>query len=151
MKTRLLILTLILATTAVAHAKLPVEFRVEKQALSTPMTDIDEVFFSNYFLTKPVNVKFDGNVLNLYYDNGTTFLKKELTEINREKHFEGEELAQEVIYYTDKNNASDTISYVIDYAVGYLQFIVPTKNSKGEPIGYTSYCKFNANNELAAN
>ncbi len=72
MKATLLIITLVLATTAVVHAKLPVEFRVEKQALSTPMTDIDEVFFSNYFLTKPVNVKFDGTVLNLFFDNGST-------------------------------------------------------------------------------
>ena len=151
MKATLLIITLVLATTAVVHAKLPVMFRVEKQALSTPMTEIDEVFFNNYFIAKPVNVKFDGNVLNLFFDNGTSFLKKELEEVKVEKSLEGEELTQEIYYYSDKTNPSDSYSLVIDYMVGYVQLVVPTKNSKGEAIGYTSYKKFNKENELASN
>jgi hypothetical protein len=145
------ILTLVLGTSAMAQTKFPVNFRVEKLALSTPMTTLEEVFFNNYFIAKPVNVKFDGTVLNLCYDNGSTLAKTNVTEVNRSKSFEDDALTQETIFYTNDTNVSDTISLVIDHAVGYLQLVVPSKNSKGESVGYTSYRKFINKEELALN
>jgi hypothetical protein len=145
------ILILVFCSTAFSQKKLPVEFRVEKQAMSTPMTALDEVLFTNYYFSKPINIKFDGSLLNMYFDNGATFVKKNVTEVKRNSEFEDNRLATETILYTDIKNASDTISLVVDHTVGYVQIILPTKNSKGEYVGYTSYCKFAKDNELALN
>ncbi len=151
----IVLLTLVFCLNGFSQTKFPIQFRVEKQAMSTPMTTLEEVFFMNYYVTKPVNVKFDGSVLNMYYDNGTTFVKKNLTKISRNEEHEGGALKMETILFTDNNNISDTISFVVDYEVGYVQVIMPTKNSKGEYVGYTSYQEFDKNliteNRLASN
>jgi hypothetical protein len=127
----------------------PVKFRVEKQAMSTPMTEIDDVFFMSYYYTKPVNVEFDGKMLNMYYDNGRTFTKRELTEIDRYSEMEDQNLAMETIIYVDNNNPSDTIMFVVDFNVSYMQVALPTQNASGEYIGYTSYRQFVDNSQLA--
>ncbi|HNW51449.1 MAG TPA: hypothetical protein PKH79_10225 [Prolixibacteraceae bacterium] len=145
-----MILAIFLCMSGVSHAKLPVEIRVEKQSMSTPMSLLDDVFFSNYYYSRPVNIRFDGSLLNLYYDNGTRMMSKNLTEVDRHNELDGDKLASIVIRYTDDSNVSDTISYVVDYSVGYIQFIIPAKNSKGESVGYTSYKQFVKGNELAS-
>jgi len=128
--------------------KFPIEFRADKQAMSTPMSPLEDVLFVNYYYAKPVNIKFNGIVLNMYYDNGATFYKENVTEVNRNKEFDGDKLISETIFYTDNTNVSDTISFVVDYNAGFFQIAMPTKNSKGEYIGYTSYRKF-AKEEIA--
>jgi hypothetical protein len=143
------LLTVFIGLHAVSQAKLPIEFRAEKQAMSTPMSSLDEVIFVNYYYAKPVNIKFDGTVLLMNYDNGSTFVKKNVTEVNRDKEYDHDKLISETILYTDNTNVSDTISFMIDYNAGYVQIALPTKNSKGEYIGYTSYRKFAKENELA--
>lgn len=132
-----------------SQTKLPVEYRVEKQAMSTPMSPLEDMFFINYYDTKPVNIKFNGSMLNMYYDNGVTFIKKNVTEVNRNAEYDNKNLVLETIYYTDNTNVSDTITFVIDHAVGYIQLTLPTKNSKGEYLGYTCYKKFTKDEELA--
>lgn len=134
-----------------SQTELPVKFRVEKQSMSTPMSSLEEMFFGNSYYSKPINVKFDGSVLNMYYDNGSTFAKKNVTEVNRNAEYEDGALTLETILYTDNANASDTISLIVDHYVGYVQVVLPTKNSKGEYIGYTSYRKFTKESELAMN
>jgi len=125
-----------------SQAKLPVAFRVDKQSMSTPMSSVEDMFFSNYYYSKPVNIKFDGSVLNMYYDNGASFNKKNVTEVNRNAEYEDNNLRLETILYTANDNISDTISLVVDFSVGYVQIILPAKNSKGEYVGYTSYKNF---------
>lgn len=125
-----------------SQAKMPIEFRVEKQSMSTPMTSLEEMFFGNLYYAKPVNVKFDGKTLAMNYDNGASFIKKEVSEVNRNAEYEDGNVIAETILYTDKANVSDTISLIVDYYAGCLQVVLPTKNSKGEYIGYTSYKNF---------
>lgn len=144
------IFILTLVSTAFSQTKLPVAFRVEKQAMSTPMGLLEDVLFTNYYFSKPVNVKFDGSLLNISYDNGASYLKKNVTEVKRNAEYDDDNLALETIFYTDKTNAADTISLVIDHSIGYVQVIVPAKNSKGENIGYTSYKKFGKDDQLAS-
>jgi hypothetical protein len=145
----ILIFTLIFCLNGFSQKQIQVEYRVEKQAMSTPMTDLEEVFFMNYYHSKPMNVKFDGSVLNMYYDNGMTFTKREVAEVKKEAEFEDNQLIMEIFRYVDKKNLSDTISLVFDHEVGYVQVILPTKNSKGEYVGYTSYKQFIDKENLA--
>jgi len=138
-----------------SQVKLPVEFRVEKQSMSTPMSTLDDMFFMNYYYAKPVNIKFDGSILSMYYDNGATFIKKNVAEVKHIPEYENNSLVSETILYTDKDNVSDTISYILDFKAGFVQIVLPSKNSTGENIGYTSYKKFDKKlikeNDLALN
>jgi len=152
MKTILIIvfLTLVFCSTGFSQTKLPVEFKVEKQSMCTPMSLLEDVLFTHYYISKPVNVKFDGSLLNICFDDGATLVRKSVIEVKRNAEYEDQNLAQETILYTDKTNASDTISLVIDHSIGFVQLIVPAKNSKGENIGYTSYKKFGKEDQLAS-
>ena len=145
----IVLFTVVFCLNGFSQTKFPIKFRAEKQAMSTPMTLMEDVIFTNYYYVKPVNIKFDGSLLNMYYDNGATFIEKKVTEVNRDKEYDGGNLMLETIRYTDNNNASDTISYVVDYIAGYIQIILPTTDSKGEYIGYTAYRKFVTDGELA--
>ena len=118
MKAIKLIAILTLLFTLNGFTQTPIKFRAEKQAMSTPMTTLDEMFFMNYYIAKPVNVNFDGSVLNMTFDNGATFAKKNVTEVNRNSEYADNTLALETILYTDNSNVSDTISLVIDHTVG---------------------------------
>jgi hypothetical protein len=139
---KLKVLFLLLVTAGTVNATLPVQFRTEKQAMSTPMSVLEEMLFTNYFYTKPVNVSFDGIRLNLFYDNGKSFATKDLTKVEEQKLTDDEQLVQNITYYVDNKNANDTITYVVDHVAGYVQLVLPTTNSKGEYIGYTSYRQF---------
>jgi hypothetical protein len=147
--TLIAILSFILCSVGFSQTKISVDFRVEKQAMSTPMSVLEDMFFVHYYDTKPVNVEFNGSLLNMYYDNGATFVKKNVTEVGRNAEYEGNNLTLETILFTDNNNVSDTISLVVDHAVGYVQIVLPTKNSKGAYIGYTSFKKFAKGDDLA--
>ena len=151
----IILLTLFFCLNAFSQAKLPLQFRVEKQSMSTPMTTLDDMFFMNYYYAKPINIKFDGSILNMVYDNGATFIKKNVVEVKHSTEHENNTLVSETTLYTDKENASDTISFVIDYNAGFVQIVLPTKNSQGEYIGYTSYKNFDKKlvkeNDLALN
>lgn len=144
-----ILFTVFSCLTGFSQTKLPVKFRIEKQAMSTPMSSLEDIFFASYYISKPLNIRFDGSLLDMYYDNGAAFVKKNVTEVNRNTEYEDDNLVLETIRYTANDNVSDTISLVIDYSVGYVQIVLPTKNSKGDYIGYTSYRKFVKDNELA--
>jgi hypothetical protein len=122
--------TLVFCSIGFAQTKLPIEFRVEKQAMSTPMTALDEIFFAHYYDSKPVNIIFTGSLLNMTYDDGSTFVKKNITEVNRDLEYSGDHLTLETILFTDNSNVSDTISFVVDHTVGYVQIVLPTKMQK---------------------
>jgi hypothetical protein len=147
--------TFLFCLSGFSQAKMPIKFRVEKQSMSTPMSSLEEMFLGNSYYTKPVNIKFDGSILNMYYDNGATFAKKNVTEVKRNAEYEDGAVILERILYTDNDNVSDTISFIVDHYVGYVQLVLPTKNSKSEYIGYTSYRNFDKNlikeNVLALN
>lgn len=115
------------------------------------MTELEDMFFMKYYYAKPINIKFDGSLLNMHYDNGTTFVKKNVTQVARKTEFEDNQLALETILFTNNENVSDTISLIIDYNVGYVQVVLPTQNSKGEYVGYTSYRQFVSQVGLASN
>jgi hypothetical protein len=131
-----------------AQVKFPVEYRVDKQSMSTPMTPLEDIIFLNSYHTRPLNVEFDGSRLQMFYDSRQLHLRKEVAMVNREVEEDDGELIFERYIYTDKNLASDTIQFVVDYEVGYVQLILPAKNSKGENIGYTSYRQFIKNDQL---
>lgn len=145
----IILFTIALSIKGYSQVKFPIEYRVEKQSMSTPMTILEDALFVRSYFTRPVNVKFDGNILDMHYDNGQTFTRKSVTKVNQEAEYEDGALSLEAYYYTDNNNVSDTIMFVVDYSVGYVQVVLPTKNSKGEKIGYTSYRKFVDDVELA--
>jgi len=147
--TLIAILSFIFCSVGFSQTKISVDFRVEKQAMSTPMSFLEDMFFVHYYETKPVNVEFNGSLLNMHYDNGATYVKKNVTEVNRNNEYEDDNLVLETILFTDNNNVSDTITLVVDHAVGYVQIILPTKNSKGVNIGYTSFKKFAKAEDLA--
>ena len=84
------------------------------------------------------------------YDNGSTLTKINVTKVRTEKEVEDGVIVAERNIYVDNANVSDTLLFVVDYNVGYFQMIVPTKNSKGDYWGYTSYRKFVPANELAS-
>jgi hypothetical protein len=139
---KLKVLFLLLVTAGTVNATLPVQFRTEKQAMSTPMSVLEEVLFTNYYYTKPINVSFDGIRLNLFFDNGKSFATKDVTKVEHQKLTDDDQLVQEITYYVDNRNTSDTIVYVVDHVAGFIQIALPTTNSKGEYIGYTSYRQF---------
>lgn len=127
----------------------PIKFRVEKQSMSTPMTDIEDILFVRSYYARPVNIIFDGKDLQMVYDNGEVFTKKSLTKVNYETEYEEGKLGLESFQYTDDANPQDAVLFVVDYNVGYLQIILTTKNSKGENIGYTSYRQYVSDDQLA--
>lgn len=127
----------------------PLSYRVEKISMSTPMTTLDEIFFMSYFHAKPVNVFFDGKDLKMTYDNGATLTKKEVTEVSRDEDTDDGQILMETILFVDNSLTTDTITFVMDYEVGYVQIVLPTKNSSGENIGYTSYRQFIDQAQLA--
>lgn len=133
-----------------AQTQLPIKYRVENQSMSTPMTTLDEIFFDSPYSTKPLNIQFDGSQINMYYDNGLIFSKLNVTKVDNDSEYEDGVLLSERFIYTDNSNVSDTILFVVDYTVGYVQLVLPTKNSKGDYWGYTSYRKFMPVNELAS-
>jgi len=132
-----------------SQVRFPIEMRVEKQAMSTPMSPLDEAFFTNYYYSRPVNIKFDGSLIDMFFDNGTPFQKINVTKVKQDSEIEKNRVLSETIFFTDNNNVSDTISLVIDHQFGFVQFILPTKSSKGEYWGYTSYRQFIDLGELA--
>jgi hypothetical protein len=134
-----------------SQIRFPLEYRVEKQAMCTPMELLEDVLFRHPYYAKPVNIHFDGEQLKMNYDEGTAHLSKKINKVHYESEFEDDKLALEKIYYCDQEISTDTFLLVVDYNVGYVQFIVPTKDSTGENIGYTSYRKFVKTNELALN
>lgn len=127
----------------------PVKYRVEKQAMSTPMSNIEEVFFNNPYYTRPINVKFDGKQLHLFYDNGASFIKKQVTEVESKADFDDDNQIIKRYFYTFNDNTTDTLMFVVDYEVSYVQIALPTKNTKGENVGYTSYKKYMEKEKLA--
>lgn len=118
--------------------------------MSTPMTTLDEIFFDSPYSTKPLNIQFDGTNINMYYDNGKTHTNLNVTKVDNDAEYENGILLSERFIYTDNSNVSDTILFVVDYNVGYVQLVIPTKNSKGDYWGYTSYRKFMSVNQLAS-
>ncbi|HNW50061.1 MAG TPA: hypothetical protein PKH79_03200 [Prolixibacteraceae bacterium] len=147
----LVIITFLFCLNGFSQTKPSVAFRVEKQAMSTPMSSLDEAYFSNFYLARPVNVKFDGTLLNVCYDNGSTVVKKQLTEVKRNAEYEDNTVSIETVLFVDNSNVSDTISYTVDHVASCIQIVVPTKNSKGEYVGYTCYKQFVKENQLALN
>ena len=116
--------------------------------MSTPMTPMEDVVFLKSFFTRPVNVEFNGSRLKLYYDNGEVLTRKEVVNVTKEVEYEKDAISLERFVYTDIKIVTDTIVFVVDYNIGYVQVILPAKNSKGENIGYTSFQQFVNQNQL---
>lgn len=142
MKKIIQILILLLSIN-ISSAQLPIKFKVDKQSMSTPMTPIYDIFFGASYHTRPVNISFDGEILNMFYDNGSTFKKLNLILIDKNDFRDDGVVEYERFIYVDKNNMSDTIIHEIGYLVGYTKIILPTKSKSGEYVGYTSYTEYN--------
>ncbi|MDA3930883.1 MAG: hypothetical protein PF541_18190 [Prolixibacteraceae bacterium] len=132
-----------------AQEVFPVQFKVEKQAMSTPMSVMEEMFFNSAYYARPINIQFDGVQLNMFYDNNRIVKKENVTQVESNADFDDDQDVTKRFYYTIDNNVSDTIMLVVDYEIPYVQLVVPAKNSNGEKIGYTSYQKFVKYEELA--
>lgn len=149
--TKLFILFIFVTSASFAQDLLPIKYRVEKQSMSIPMSDLEETYFESGYYSKPITVDFDGVVLNMFYDNQSTFIKKAVTEVQSNADFDEDEEFIKRHYYTMNDNVQDTIMFVVDYEISYVQLVLPTKNSKGEKVGYTSYKKYLGKEELAIN
>lgn len=145
----IILFTILFAFEGYSQDIFPVKYRIEKQAMSTPMSILEEVFFNSSYYTKPINVNFDGKQLHMYYDNNATFIKKQVAEVESNADFDEDNEIIKRRYFTFNDNTSDTLMFVIDYEINYVQVILPTKNSKGENIGYTSYKNFMEIEKLA--
>lgn len=130
---------------------LPVKYRVEKQSMSVPMSPLEDVFFSGSYYSKPMNIDFNGESLKMYYDNNRTFLKKEVTKVDYEAEYDEDIVIFETSYFTYNDSPSDTIMFIVDHEVPYIQLVLPTKNASGEKVGYTSYKKYVSVKNLALN
>ncbi|MBN1924708.1 MAG: hypothetical protein JW798_02625 [Prolixibacteraceae bacterium] len=146
-----LLLTVIFSLNGLAQDLFPVKFRVEKQSMSTPMTTLEESFFMHSYYARPVNIEFDGKLLKMYFDNKVSLINEGVTAVNKEVESEGNDVLLEKYYFTLNSNVSDTVMFVVDYEVPYLQVVLPTKNNSGEYVGYTSYKEFIDTEKLAVN
>ncbi len=142
LKVLFILFSVLIAVSSFSQSHFPLEYRVEKQAMSIPMTPLYDVYFDNYFHARPVNVDFDGSVLKLLYDNGRVFSKKDVTKVDYIREEYKGELEYERFLFTDNVNPTDTILFLVDHLVNCYQVIIPDKNSKGENIGYKSYRHF---------
>lgn len=120
------------------NAQSPIKFRVDKQAMSSPMTPTDEIFFGSSYNIKPVNVNFDGEILIITYDNGSIFKQMNLSLVNQKDFSDYERY-----FYIDPKMPSDTIIYESGYMIGYVKIILPTKRESDDYYGYTSYTDYN--------
>jgi hypothetical protein len=145
-----ILFTFILSVNGFSQVKFPIEIRVEKQAMCTPMGPIDEAFFTNYYIMRPVNIKFDGSQINMVFDDGTIMQRLKVKKVRQDAEVEDNQIITEKITYTSNSNSSDTISLVIDHQFGMVQFIMPSKNSKGGYWGYTSFRQYINQGELAS-
>ena len=145
----LIIFSLLFCLNGFSQSIRPLSYRVEKIAMSTPMTTLDEMFFMNYFHAKPVNYNFDDKDLKMTKDKSRIMKNKEVTEVSREEDTDDGQILMETILFVDNALTTDTITFVMDYEVGYVQLVLPTKNSSGENIGYTSYRQFIDQAQLA--
>lgn len=151
MKKGILLLALVVSISGFAQTVLPVQYRIEKQSMSTPMSEMEDIFFGSQYYTKPINVLFNGSQLHMYFDCKTTFVKESVTQVASNADFDDDESLIHRTFYTMDSNPSDTVMFVIDTEIPYVQVVLPTKNSKGEKIGYTSYKKYVTADELALN
>ncbi len=147
----IVLFTLLFSLKGFSQSEISFTIRAEKQAMSTPMTPLYDVFFVNYYYSRPVNIELNGSNFRMYYDNGATVTKKEIIEAHREKEVYNNKVEFETIYFTNKQDVTDTVSVQIDYSAKYIQVVIPTKNSEGEYIGYTSYIQPANVDELALN
>ncbi len=146
-----MLFTILFSSSGYSEDVLPVKYKIDKQAMSTPMTNLEEIFFNSSYYSRPINVTFDGEQLHMYYDNNVTFIKKQVIEVESNADFDEDEKIINRRFYTFNDNKSDTLMFLIDSEINYVQVVLPAKNSKGEKIGYTSYKKYMNIEELAMN
>lgn len=133
-----------------SQPKLPVKFRVEKKATSKPFTELEEMFFKKYYYTKPVTIDLSKSSVSIVFDDGRKSFSKSIVEVaHKEEVYDGE-LEYETLYFVDKDNTSDTLTFVVDHEVGYYQLTYPEKNKEGESVGYVSYIHFLDDNGLVS-
>lgn len=144
-----LIILIIVGFLGQAQDLLPVEYRVTKQSMSIPLTPIREAVFIHRYAEKPLNVKFDGSLLSMKYDDQKVFKHETVSKVDEYIENSNGKLLYEQYFYTLNSNTSDTISLVIDHEIPYIQLILPSKDSRGVKTGYKSYRIFSNLKELA--
>jgi len=145
----LLLIFIIIGLNLKAQTNLPINFKSIDQSTAKPEED-GELYFMQYYIAQPINIYFDGSILNMYTDKGRTIIKTNVksytkTEINDEELVEKWTLD---VSKGDSITRYDTIQIIIDHRFKWLQYqvILPTKDKYGE--NYTSYRKFSSD-ELA--
>jgi hypothetical protein len=145
MKKTILLLFLLLSMFCFSNTVItPITFKADKQCVTTP--DNGELYFFNYFYTRPIEVYFDGLFLIINYaNNNSVFLKKKVKSFTKtiETYNEGniEKWLIDISENEENKNRYDIIEIIIDHRFKIYQIILPTKDKYGE--NYTSYRKIN--------
>lgn len=132
---------------AYSQTNLPIKFKAKQQSTSD-----EEGWFSKYYFVKPMNIVFNGEQLYMYYDNNSTFLKKEVASYKRVVEIdEDSENAQKamiekyILCLEDESQGTDSVvTIIVDhrYNTDYLEVILPKISETGEPEGLVAYRKF---------
>ncbi|MCK9417152.1 hypothetical protein M0Q97_10900 [Candidatus Dojkabacteria bacterium] len=152
-KITLLFLLFMISFIGLSQVNVPIKFRTTEQCATTPDEEDNELYFFDYWLSKPITVNFNGSVLNMYTDKGVTYLKKNIKTFDKKTDYDNSNNINlekwTLVASSDSISRYDTIQIIIDYRFKYIQYqiILPTKDVYGE--NYTSFRKFSSD-ELAS-
>lgn len=151
-KITLLFLLFMISFIGLSQVNIPIKFRTTEQSVTTLDDEDNELYFFNYWSSKPITVNFNGYVLYMYTDKGATYLKKDIKSVDKKIDYDNSNNVNfekwTLIAKSDSVSRYDTMQIIIDYRYKYIQYqvILPTKDKYGE--NYTSFRKFSSD-ELA--
>ena len=109
MRTFVFIITILYSGILLQSQELPLEFRANEKANPWIGKEWD---FSYEKLKSPINVKFDGNNLKMYYDTGKNFLEKKIINYQYKENKEYDKIKNKV-YILEAKNKHDLIEYIV--------------------------------------
>lgn len=147
MKTiKLFILLSILCLSGYSQVINPIKFRSTEICVTTP--DDGELYFLDFFNSRPVNVNFNGNSVSMIYDNGKTFLSRKVKSYTKTIEQDNNGSIDKFIIYAPVNDTIysryDSLQIIIDNRFAYInyQIIVPSKDVYGD--NFVSYRQFDS-------
>lgn len=147
MKTiKLFILLSVLCFSGYSQIINTIKFRPTEICVSTP--DDGELFFLDFFNSKPVNVNFNGCSVNMVYDNGKSFLSRKVKSYTKTTEQDNDGSIDKYIIYAPVNDTIssryDSLQIIVDNRFRYInyQIIVPSKDVYGD--NFVSYRQFDS-------
>ena len=145
MKTiKFIILLSILSISGFSQVITPIKFKATQMSVATP--DDGELYFFDFFYSKPVNVNFNGNSINVSYDNGKILISRKIKSYIKTTEYENNAPIDKFIIYAPVNDTIssryDSLQIIVDNRFKYINFqiIIPSKDVYGE--NFVSYRQF---------